>query len=308
MKCTFPVRIDEAVIRCGRCRACRIYRKSCWQARAVVEASAHPVSTFLTLTYRDDPGQLQYRDVQLFLKAMRQSRRFRFICVGEYGERLGRGHWHLLGFGLDVGFEGLGALPEWSHGHVFAGDVTPASAGYVCGYTLKNVTEGRLNVFQSSRRPGIGLGRVYQLGVDAALAGSRPAVGLHVGRSFLPFDAAMRQRFDDGYVSAGGQARDDRGYRLGSLLLYDGGLVHSGALDRMIGHARQEVLNEQKENGETPGYSAWVEASVQALARGARSWSHLSVATSPEEGADPDGGPQIPEAGSASSGQADASR
>lgn len=57
------------------------------------------------MTYAKDPGVLDYRDFQLFMKRYREDaaeRKLvppRFFVVGEYGGLNGRGHYHCILFG-----------------------------------------------------------------------------------------------------------------------------------------------------------------------------------------------------------------
>lgn len=128
----------------------------------------HEVNSFVTLTYKDDPGTLVYRDFQLFSKRLRKKRgRFRFYVAGEYGETLGRPHFHAILFG--VGFpdqEYLGKSPAgfrlykseelssvWQMGHAAVGGVTFESAAYCARYVMKKITGERAEEHYDGRRP-----------------------------------------------------------------------------------------------------------------------------------------------------------
>lgn len=69
----------------------------------------------------------------------------RFFCAGEYGARYNRPHWHAILFNCwfrdsvrlcNGTMRSELAQELWSHGNVVLGEVTPASAAYVAGYTL----------------------------------------------------------------------------------------------------------------------------------------------------------------------------
>jgi hypothetical protein len=114
------------------------------------EASLHTENCFITLTYRDNPVSLDYRDFQLFMKRLRKVfPRVRFYMCGEYGEQLNRPHFHACLFGVNfpdrVRFSrSLYRSPLleslWRHGYSSIGEVTFESAAYVARYIMKKVT------------------------------------------------------------------------------------------------------------------------------------------------------------------------
>jgi hypothetical protein len=102
---------------------------------------------FITFTYDDEnnPG--------FVCKSIAQSLKKRFayysgygsimIITGEYGERTGRPHYHLISwleddtnFPYDIGRN----VPDqlWSYGHIEVYPATPANISYTCGYEVKN--------------------------------------------------------------------------------------------------------------------------------------------------------------------------
>jgi hypothetical protein len=111
-----------------------------------------------------------------FLKRLRSRvspLRFRFFGCGEYGERYGRPHYHVILFGLSQ-FDHSQVISEsWPLGFVRVDPISPRSIAYVCGYTVKKAAalredkEERLDVatgelyryqppfLQMSRNPGI---------------------------------------------------------------------------------------------------------------------------------------------------------
>lgn len=149
---------------------------------------------FITLTY--DPenlplnGSLDKKHFQDFIKRYRKSispKKIRYYHCGEYGEKLGRPHYHAIIFGDDfkdkVHCQGQGTSKIytsnelnslWGKGSTIIGAVTFESAAYVARYVLKKVTGEReiehymkVDVFGEitdlqpeyttmSRRPGIG--------------------------------------------------------------------------------------------------------------------------------------------------------
>jgi len=151
----------------------------------------HDESSFITLTYSPEHlpenGTLSVDDTQRFLKRLRKSlwpKKIRFFLCGEYGEKLGRPHYHAIVFGhafpdkvpLSSMSYGGGVRSEfqlydsaalravWGKGDVRVGTVTFESAAYVANYATKKITgpsaaahyQGRKPEFLlMSRKPGI---------------------------------------------------------------------------------------------------------------------------------------------------------
>lgn len=113
---------DVQKLPCGQCIACRLNYSRDWAVRCSLEAERHEFNYFVTLTYDDDhipreecidysgeifETQLRRRDVQLFLKKLREWERTErcntgikvFYC-GEYGSQTSRPHYHLCLFGV----------------------------------------------------------------------------------------------------------------------------------------------------------------------------------------------------------------
>lgn len=182
-------------IGCGRCIGCRLERSRQWAVRCMHEAQLHEENCFLTLTYDDahlpPGGSLVLRDFVLFMKKLRRvvsPRRFSYFHCGEYGEQLGRPHYHALLFGLDFPdkvarkrsaggsqiFTSAILDRIWRMGQCMIGALTFESAAYCARYSLKKITgpgarehytritedgeivELRPEYVTMSRRPGIG--------------------------------------------------------------------------------------------------------------------------------------------------------
>jgi len=161
---------------CGQCDGCRLERSRQWAMRCMHEAQMHEQNCFITLTYNDDhlpfDNSLDYTDFQKFMKRLRKKfsykvkrgqqgpigfRPIKFFMCGEYGDELGRPHFHACIFGIDfddrVYFKSSASGSKlytsqslqnlWSDkggypiGHVTVGDVSFASAGYVARYIMK---------------------------------------------------------------------------------------------------------------------------------------------------------------------------
>lgn len=188
--------IDKPVsVPCGRCIGCRLEYARQWAVRCMHEASLYERNCFVTLTYEDKylppDGGLCPRDMVLFLKRLRKRYDYpiRYFQCGEYGERLGRPHHHVLLFNHDFadkvalnnvfGERNVWRSKEleelWPFGRSEIGTVTFESAGYVARYSMKKVTGaaaadwymGRHPEYLTmSRRPGIGYGWLMKFAAD----------------------------------------------------------------------------------------------------------------------------------------------
>lgn len=151
----------EIKLSCGQCVGCRLERSRQWAVRCMHEASLHKHNCFITLTFspaalaaRENPS-LDVRDFQLFMKRYRKrfGEGIRFFHCGEYGDKLGRPHYHACIFGHDFedkyfwrksdsGYPVYRSpvLEElWTHGFSEIGTVTFDSAAYVARYIMKKV-------------------------------------------------------------------------------------------------------------------------------------------------------------------------
>lgn len=180
--------IDNPVkIPCGQCIGCRLERSRQWAIRCVHEASLYEANSFITLTYDDKNmppnNSLQKRDYQLFMKRLRKyytPQKIRFFHCGEYGDNLGRPHYHALLFNLEFSDKTLWKEHNenklyvsetlnqiWGKGYCLIGNVTFESAAYVARYVVKKINgpasaahyKKRSPEYTTmSRRPGIGKG------------------------------------------------------------------------------------------------------------------------------------------------------
>lgn len=170
---------------CGQCIGCKLEHSRQWAIRCMHERQLHAFNEFVTLTYDDENlpkgGSLVKRDLQLFFKRLRKKygKGVRFYACGEYGESLGRPHYHAIIFNLclrdkkffsknkrgEVLYTSQSLTKVWGLGHVVTGEVTFDSAAYVARYITKKITGdaadahylGRLPEFTNmSRKPGIG--------------------------------------------------------------------------------------------------------------------------------------------------------
>lgn len=209
-------RKDVMLIPCGQCIGCKIQKRQDWATRIEMEAKTWPKESvwFVTLTYDNEhiPGvnhetgevvrgamylrrkkepelavnqTLWYEDIQNFLKRLRKaySGQLRYFVAGEYGEKTGRPHYHMILFGYQP--EKLKPYSKvkpdeymvdsritrcWGLGIHNLINPTQGGYSYVAGYvtkkfddeTLEHIKNGLRPPFaQMSRDPGLGY-KYYQ--------------------------------------------------------------------------------------------------------------------------------------------------
>lgn len=140
---------------CRKCLPCAHNRGLDWGTRAFCEAREAGRSAMLSLTYREAPPTFQYRDVNLFVKRLRQFcarsglGNFRYAIAGEHGGVAGRTHYHMLIFGQDFREISLYQDPGvpfykcpdierlWGHGNVDIRPVLVERCMYVAMHGVK---------------------------------------------------------------------------------------------------------------------------------------------------------------------------
>lgn len=308
MLCKSMVESRGIVHPCGQCLFCRINKKREWIARLLLEAASHPNNQFWTLTYEDEslpcqhapgeprmpnpnsvrydarckqisgialqPGTLFKPDLERFFKRYRKNHgAIRYYAVGEYGEKLGRPHYHVLAFGVQLSKESLAEC--WGHGHVHIGDVESASINYCVDYALKSdktldlVDLRRLPEYATmSTKPAIGS---YAIGeFRKVILASKP---LPTGELLIPdtFKVLGREypvpRFirneleDEGFISARKATRQYAGDNEIMSALLSRSRVASAEFDKFRvlwsddpvseNQARQQVLKQRLLNAES---------------------------------------------------------
>lgn len=132
---------------CGKCMACLSNKRSDWSFRLEQEFKYSKGALFVTLTYDEkhlrSNRSLCKRDVQLYLKRLRKkdgTNRIRYYCVGEYGSKGGRPHYHVLLFNIG---DRSHVRSSWCDtkgspiGMVHVGTVTAASIAYCTKYIVQ---------------------------------------------------------------------------------------------------------------------------------------------------------------------------
>lgn len=165
MLCINPFRRASFEHGCGQCLPCRINRKRTWSGRICLEALAYDQSSFVTLTYNDEclpaSGSLSDDHWREFTNGIG----YRYFGCGEYGDKFGRPHYHLVLFGLPVLEAEDFCKGRWPYGFVCARPFSFEHGSYVASYAVKKMTregdsrlrEGcRPEFARMSRRPAIG--------------------------------------------------------------------------------------------------------------------------------------------------------
>lgn len=154
---------------CGKCPVCLQKRANEWSLRISLEGTQHQHLAFVTLTYSPEQlpsdNKLVPSHISSFVKRLRTyleragfHDKIRFYGVGEYGEKRGRPHYHLVIFGLP---------PQYFHvvKDAWRGSIVdiqiPRSvnsvAAYVAGYVVKKLyTDSKIVMRQS-----LGLGKGF---------------------------------------------------------------------------------------------------------------------------------------------------
>lgn len=197
MMCGNPIIMGMHLFPCGQCMPCRLNRRRIWAHRIMIEASQHEDNAFVTLTYSDkflpyggslDAGQ--FRDWLKRLRRQCEPSRIRFYGVGEYGDKMGRPHYHAALFGYKNCVYGETRNPvrgrevheqccepcdrvrdTWGMGRISVGYLDISTAQYIAGYVTKKMTrkdDPRLGGLypefaRMSLRPGIGFSGMHDV-------------------------------------------------------------------------------------------------------------------------------------------------
>jgi len=195
MECLSPlsIRVDAGNdyyyqhVPCGKCYQCVLNRRNDWTFRIKKETEKAYSGAFLTMTYNEEElpmvkeekvirkgeikneegyiSTLYKRDLQNWIKRVRKveekdkSRKLRYYAVGEYGDKLGRPHYHMIIWNFSLQQE-KAFQEKWEHGFLDFGFISDASIHYTTGYVMNKVNnvEGRAKVFAIMSK---GIGRNY---------------------------------------------------------------------------------------------------------------------------------------------------
>ena len=158
----------QVTVPCGKCAACRVNHSSQLATRIMHEFEyAWDIGCFVTLTYSPEHCPSDYavhKDaLQRFFKRVRRHLEYHnkgtlraYFACGEYGDKRGRPHYHVLLLGwhpYDLVYHGKSYSGEpiytsktmeslWPFGFCPIGTLTRKSSGYVARYAKKCVGDG----------------------------------------------------------------------------------------------------------------------------------------------------------------------
>lgn len=146
--------VQTFTVPCGRCLNCRLARSRA--LLCVSQAELQSVykrglgASFVTLTYSDDNlpenGSLRKVDFQGYLKRLRiavdrafdKKIKAKYLACGEYGDRLGRPHYHVVFLGYSTEIVNS-YLDKWPFGISYVLPLKPGGLRYVAKYCMKQV-------------------------------------------------------------------------------------------------------------------------------------------------------------------------
>lgn len=157
---------------CGKCGFCLQSKRSQWMFRIYWEMfhQEYP-GWFLTFTYNercvkrtaDHRLSLRFSDIQKFLKKLRKAKYYaKYICVGEYGGKTKRPHYHML---LWTDCDPNNLMQFWSTkkglclGKIHVGRISMQSAMYTLKYIIqpKQIAENGIERTRAQFSHGLGL-------------------------------------------------------------------------------------------------------------------------------------------------------
>lgn len=177
--CFHPITLRSGeVVPCGKCEECYSQRRNEWSVRLQLHTLDYDrMPLFITLTYAPEcypEEELCKKDVQDYIKRIRDkydlyNTHFSYFGCGERGDTFGRGHYHLLMYGMDF-YNGLYDVDDelcraciekdWTNGECFVCVADWSGIHYVTKYVLKYLDKdynGKCPPFTLCSK-GIGLG------------------------------------------------------------------------------------------------------------------------------------------------------
>lgn len=201
---------------CGQCIGCRLEKQRQWAVRIVHEALLWEENMFITCTYNDEnlPESRSLQHTKDFVPFMKRLRRYvgynynkliGFFMCGEYGEELGRPHYHAIIFNHWM----KDAKPKrgsnlflsdkldqlWQKGYTSIGEVNSVTAAYVAKYTTKRITGDKSAQHYTYTDPNSG--KNYRRCMEYSKQSTNPAIGkrhLEINKErLLAFDTVIAQ-------------------------------------------------------------------------------------------------------------------
>lgn len=265
MKCTRPTKFSNSnvYLPCGQCLPCRVNRKTELTTKMRLEAMHWGINrcAFVTLTYSPEnlpsshifydesqhedkiilQGTVRKDHVQNFLKRFRSNYQYKFgkteiryFAVGEYGDKSGRAHYHLLLFNVDPQCADLIVKKSWTLGHTRTDLMNENRIKYACSYTVKKMTnqkdfpDGRIPEFNlMSYNPPLGSYALKPIAERLRKRGLFPSTALNNLEKWLIKDAGYEYKPWHGYFQIGQEfCKLDR-----TMMLYAARYVDDRVLD-----------------------------------------------------------------------------
>lgn len=211
--CNKPIEVNGRYFSCGQCMSCRISRSREWSTRLIFELTSWNYDAcFITLTYDNEHLPSDYglhkEDLQKFFKRLRkdlslENRKIKYFSCGEYGDELGRPHYHAIVFGLRfdehdrqlIKDNWSFCLPERFEGNKNGFQMVHSNnINYVTGYIRKKLNGQRaIEEYGSRQAPfqlvshGIGLEMAQELKDRMSKTGyiTRNGVKMSIPRYFI---------------------------------------------------------------------------------------------------------------------------
>jgi len=157
----------------------------------LMEQTQHNESAFVTLTYADEYLPQARTEGDLWIptlvkshpqkwirsvrqKAMQHGLPIRYFAAGEYGEKSGRPHYHVILFGIGPLWNRI-YEESWKKGYVSSYEATAASMAYVAKYCLKGGKDPELQLPTCLPHEDPGINRVTI--PPFRLTSRKPAIG-----------------------------------------------------------------------------------------------------------------------------------
>lgn len=167
---SYLLHFAKRFVPCGKCSECLNAKSKIYALRCLMEARSRDDVCSLILTYDHDhlgDNVLNYDHVRVFFKRLRRYVEYRygkkdlkFFTTGEYGDKKGRMHWHMMIFGwkpdkdreeFEVYLSGKTKQPRnkslklqklWEQGYVDVTDFDETHAFYIARYVQKKFVQG----------------------------------------------------------------------------------------------------------------------------------------------------------------------
>lgn len=149
--------VPYMMAKCGWCDECRLEKVRNWTYKIFLESLSYNDNCFITLTYADNEKgkNLNKNDLVKFIKRLRKDKiKFKYFGAGEYGEKKGRAHYHIIILGWKpndmrlfygtkskkgkIMFDSKYIKDKWGLGRITVQDFGKDEISYITLYNNKN--------------------------------------------------------------------------------------------------------------------------------------------------------------------------